>query len=159
MAEDNKLHTITPYLIIRNAAEAIKFYKQAFNATELFAMRFPGTNKILHAQLIIGDSQLMLSEEMPEMNELSKGPELLGGSPVTIHLYCDDVDQTFKRAVDAGATVIMELMNTFWGDRYGRIQDPFGHHWSLAQPVEDVSPEEMNNRAEEIFGGENPPGC
>ncbi|QDU78912.1 hypothetical protein Pla110_06160 [Polystyrenella longa] len=154
MSDTDPLPSVTPYLVVRHAAEAIAFYKQAFDAKELFVMTLPGTEAILHAQLAIGNSQIMLAEEMPDMNPMSRSPKSLGGSPVTIHLYCDNVDKTFEQAVAAGATVTMELMDAFWGDRYGRLEDPFGHHWSLAQPIEDVAHEEMAKRALELFGGE-----
>ncbi|MAT16590.1 MAG: hypothetical protein CMJ46_15120 [Planctomyces sp.] len=151
MSDHDSLPSVIPYLTVRNAAAAVEFYKKAFGARAFFLMTFPGTDKVLHAQLGIGNSQIMVTEEMPELNPNSKGPEMLGGSPVTIHLYFDDVDQLFQQAIDAGATVTMELMNAFWGDRCGRLRDPFGHEWSLGQPIEEVSPEEMEKRARKLF--------
>jgi PhnB protein len=139
-------HTVTPYLVIKGAAEAIEFYKKAFGAKEINRMPGP-TGAVMHAELKIGDSMLYLSEEMPGM---TKSPKTLGGSPVGIHLYVDKVDDLFKQAVGAGATAKMALENMFWGDRFGKLTDPFGHEWSLAQHMEDVPPEEMKKRAEEF---------
>jgi PhnB protein len=134
------MHSLTPYLICANAADAIAFYTKAFNAVEQF--RLPGPDgKVMHASLKIGDSTLMLTDEWPEHR--SVGPKTLGGSPVTIHLYVEDVDASFKQAVDAGATVTMPVSEMFWGDRYGQIQDPFGHNWSLATHTRDLTPEQI----------------
>jgi PhnB protein len=140
------MHTITPHLVCAGAADAIEFYKKAFGATE--GGRMAGADgKLMHAMLHIGDSALMLVDEFPEWG--SFGPKSLKGSPVTIHLYVNDVDAAFARALDAGATVTMPLQDMFWGDRYGVLQDPFGHNWSLATHVRDVSPEEMQKAAME----------
>jgi uncharacterized glyoxalase superfamily protein PhnB len=134
------MSTVTPYLCIKNAAQAVEFYKKAFGAVE--TARLPGPQgKIMHAMLRIGDSALMLVDEMPEWGAL--GPKALKGSPVTIHLYVDDVDAFAARAVKAGAKITMPVEDMFWGDRYGKLEDPFGHHWSLATHLRDVSPEEM----------------
>jgi uncharacterized glyoxalase superfamily protein PhnB len=134
------MHTVTPHLVCAGAAEAIEFYKKAFGAEEM--MRLPMPNgKLGHAMLRIGDSPIMLADEFPEWD--SPAPTTLKGTPVTIHLSVPDVDQAFRRAVDAGATVKMELADMFWGDRYGVVEDPFGHRWSLATHIRDVSQEEM----------------
>jgi uncharacterized glyoxalase superfamily protein PhnB len=135
------MHTVTPHLVCEGAADAIEFYKKAFNAIEL--MRLPGPNgRVMHASIKIGDSTIMLADDFPEYGGL--GPKALKGSPVTLHLYTPDVDASFKQAVAAGATVKMEVADMFWGDRYGQVTDPFGHHWSLATHIKDVSPEEMD---------------
>jgi uncharacterized glyoxalase superfamily protein PhnB len=138
--------TITPYLIVKGAAEAIEFYKRALGAEELSRMPFPGpdgTMRLGHAELQVGDSKLFLADEFPERG--SVGPNG-NGSPVTIHLYVTDADATFERAVAAGATVAMPLADMFWGDRFGKLVDPFGHHWSISEHVEDVTPEQMKER-------------
>jgi uncharacterized glyoxalase superfamily protein PhnB len=133
------MHSVTPHLVCAGAAKAIEFYKQAFGATE--EARLPGPDgRLMHASVKIGDSQVMLVDEMPEWGAL--GPKSLKGSPVTIHLYVDDVDAVVARAVKAGAKVTMPVADQFWGDRYGKLEDPFGHHWSVATHVRDVSMEE-----------------
>ncbi|HEY1581906.1 MAG TPA: VOC family protein [Chthoniobacterales bacterium] len=138
-------HTVTPHLICAGAAEAIDFYKRAFGAVELG--RLAGADgKIMHASLRIGDSMVMLNDEMPERGAL--GPKLLKGSPVTIHLYVEDADAVFTQALKAGATATMPLDDMFWGDRYGKVEDPFGHHWSIGTHLRDVSPEEMKKEME-----------
>ena len=143
------MHTATPHLICAGAADAIEFYKKAFNAVELG--RVPGPQgKLLHALIRIGDSAVMLVDEFPDWN--SFGPKSLKGSPVTIHLYVQDVDAFFKQAVAAGAKITMPLEDTFWGDRYGRLEDPFGHHWSVATHVRDVKPEELQEAAQKACG-------
>jgi PhnB protein len=142
-------HTLTPYLVIRDAAKAIEFYEKAFGAKETFRMPGPG-GKIMHAELQIGDSMLMLAEEMPEYG--AKSPQALGGSPVNVFLYVEDADKVFNQAVAAGATVTMPLADQFWGDRYGKLADPFGHQWSVATHKEDVAPEEMAKRAAKAMG-------
>jgi PhnB protein len=137
-------HSVTPYLIIGGAAKAIEFYKKAFGATEL--MRFPTPDgKVGHAEIKIGDSQIMLADDYPEMGY--KAPPALGGSPVSIMLYVEDVDSTFQRAVAAGATVKEAVQDKFYGDRGGTLIDPFGHIWHIATHKEDVSLEEMERRA------------
>jgi PhnB protein len=136
-------HTITPSIVCKNAANAIDFYKAVFQAKEISRMNGPG-GSIGHAELQIGDSRLMLSDEFPGM-ATAPGPN----SPPSSYLvvYCENVDALFDRAVKAGAKVEMPLQNQFWGDRYGKIQDPFGHRWGLAQHIEEVSPAEMERRA------------
>jgi uncharacterized glyoxalase superfamily protein PhnB len=141
-------HTLTPHLIIKGASEATEFYKQVFLAQELARMLTP-EHKILHLELKIGDSMLFICEEIPQMHCL--GPSTLGGTPVTIHLYVDDVDAVFARALRAGATVTMPVNNMFWGDRYGKFIDPFGHNWSVATRVEDLTPEEVEARQDAFF--------
>ena len=135
------MQTVTPHLVCDGAAAAIEFYKKAFNAVEAARMQTPD-GKIMHAMVRIGDSNVMLVDEFPDYG--SVGPKKLNGSPVTLHMYVQDVDKTFAQAVAAGATVKMPLENQFWGDRYGQVTDPFGHHWSLATHVKDLTPEEMN---------------
>ena len=139
-----------PYLTVKNAAAAIDFYKQAFGATELMRMAAPD-GKIGHAEIKIGDAILMLSDEYPEMNVLS--PETIGGSPVVIHLYVENVDVTAGQAIAAGAKVVKPVEDQFYGDRAGKFTDPFGHHWWLATHKEDVAPEEIKKRAAALFGG------
>ncbi len=137
-------HTITPHLTVRNGEKAIDFYQRAFGAEiRRFALG-PDGKSLMHADLKIGDSILMLVDEMPDWNVLS--PLTIGGSAVTIHLYVEDVDAAFQRAVDAGAKVKMPLADQFWGDRYGEVVDPFGHQWSIATHIEDPSPEEIAKR-------------
>jgi PhnB protein len=135
-------HTATPYLIINGAAKAIDFYKSAFGATEL--MRMEDRGRIGHAEIKIGDSAIMLADEYPEMDY--RGPEALGGSPVSILLYVDDADAVFNKAVAQGAKVLKPMQDQFYGDRSGFVQDPFGHLWGIATHKEDVSPEEMTKR-------------
>ena len=134
------MHSLTPHLICAGAADAIEFYRQAFGATEEF--RLPGPNgKLVHAMVRIGDSPLMLVDEMPEWGAL--GPKSLKGSPVTIHLQVEDADAVVARAVAAGATLTMPVEDAFWGDRYGQLRDPFGHNWSVATHVRDLSPDQI----------------
>ena len=136
------MHSVTPHLICAGAAKAIEFYRQAFGAEE--GARLPGPDgRLMHASVKIGDSQVMLVDEMPEWGAL--GPKSLKGTPVTIHLYVEDVDAFVERAVKAGAKVTMPVADQFWGDRYGKLEDPFGHHWSVATHVRDVSMEEVQN--------------
>ena len=143
------MHTITPHLTCAGAADAIEFYKKAFGAVE--GGRMPGPDgKIMHAQIKIGDSTVMLVDEFPEWG--NKGPKMLNGTPVTIHMYLPDADAVFKRAVEAGATVKMEMADAFWGDRYGVLIDPFGHQWSLATHIKDMTPEEMAQAMKSTMG-------
>jgi uncharacterized glyoxalase superfamily protein PhnB len=134
------MHALTPHLTCANAAAAIDFYKAAFGAVEL--SRLPGPQgKLMHAMVRIGDSPLMLVDENPEWGLL--GPKALKGSPVVIHLYVEDADAVVARAVAAGAKVTMPLADMFWGDRYGQLEDPFGHRWSVATHTRDLQPEEI----------------
>jgi PhnB protein len=137
-------HSVTPYLIIKGAAEAIEFYKKAFGATELFRMPQPD-GRIGHAEIKIGDSPIMLSDEFAEMN--FQGPDTLGGSSVSLLIYVDDVDSVFKQAIATGAVEQRPVEDKFYGDRGGSLTDPFGHVWHIATHIEDVSPEEMEKRA------------
>lgn len=134
-------HTLTPHLVVRDADKAIEFYQKAFGAELLGDVARMPDGKIMHAMLRIGDSFLMLNDEMPEFGALS--PLAAGGSPVTIHIYTENVDAAFERATSAGAQVRMPLMDQFWGDRYGIVSDPFGHKWSLASHIKDLSQREM----------------
>jgi len=141
---------VTPYLVVDGAQKAIEFYTTVLGATE--RMRMPGPDgRIGHAELQIGDSLIMLADEFPDMG--AKGPSAYGGSPVSISLYVEDVDATFDKATEAGATVVRPLENQFYGDRSGTFDDPFGHRWTIATRVEDVSPEEMGRRAAEMGQG------
>ena len=141
-------HTVTPYLAVDDAAEAIAYYTKAFGAKERSRMEAPD-GSIGHAELEIGDSLVMLSDPFPQTT--TRTPKELGGTTATVFLYVEDVDAVVKRAVDAGATVTMEVADQFWGDRFGAITDPFGHSWSIATHVEDVPPDEMARRAEEAM--------
>jgi PhnB protein len=143
-------HSVTPYLIVRGGADAIEFYKKAFGAVELFRMPSPD-GKIGHAEIKIGDSPIMLADEYPDMGY--NGPQSIGGSPVSLMIYVDDVDTVFNRAVEAGATVKEALQDKFYGDRIGTVIDPFGHRWHLATHKEDVSMEEMERRAKAASAG------
>ena len=141
------MHSVTPHLVCAGAAQAIEFYKKAFGATE--EARLAGSDgKLMHAMIRIGGSAIMLADEMPEWGSL--GPKALKGSPVTIHLYVEDVDAFAKRAVAAGAKITMPVADMFWGDRYGKLEDPFGHRWSIGTHVRDVSPEEMQRAMKEM---------
>ena len=140
--------TVTPYLIIRDAARAIEFYVKAFGAKEVMRMPLPD-GKLAHAEIQIGDSMIMMADENPEWG--ARSPQALNGTPVGVFLYVPDVDATFQRAVDAGATPTMPPSDMFWGDRYGKLKDPFGHEWSVGTHVEDVPPEEMGKRQEAYF--------
>lgn len=144
------MHSVMPHLVCAGAADAIEFYKAAFGALEEGRMPGPG-GKIMHAMVRIEGSPVMLVDEMPEWETL--GPKALNGSPVTIHLYVDDVDSFVARAVEAGAKVTMPVDDMFWGDRYGKLEDPFGHRWSVATHVRDVTPEEMQAAMEKMAEG------
>jgi len=138
--------------VVKGASEAIEFYKRAFGAEEIGRMPMPGPNgqvKLGHAELQIGNSRLFLADEFPEYG--STGPN--GKSPVSIHLYVTDADTAFSRAVEAGATVSMPLADMFWGDRFGKLVDPFGHHWSIAAHLEDLTPAQMQERMAAAHGG------
>jgi uncharacterized glyoxalase superfamily protein PhnB len=142
------MHTVTPHLVCRNAADAIEFYKKAFGAVELGRMPDPaGSGKLMHAMIRIGDSPIMMMDEYPGCT----GPQDLAASPVTLHLYVEDVDASFRQAVAAGAESKSEPADMFWGDRYGVVRDPFGHYWSLATHVRDVSPEEAMEAAKKQY--------
>lgn len=135
---------VLPHLVVDDAAAAIDFYVKAFDATELGRVPGPDGTKLIHAAVSINGSTVMLNDDFPEFNDgKSTTPKALGGSPVTIHLVVTDVDTKFAKAVEAGAEVVMPLDDQFWGDRYGMLRDPFGHQWSLGQPVREVTPEEI----------------
>jgi len=141
-------HAITPYLIIDGAAAAMDFYTNVFGATEDFRMEGPG-GKIGHAEMVIGDSKIMLADENPEMG--IRGPETIGGTPVSLLLYVENVDEVFERVIAAGATELRPLVDQFYGDRSGAVTDPFGHTWSIATHVEDIPPDEMMKRAQQAM--------
>ena len=142
-------HAVTPYLIVAGGARAIEFYKAVFGATEV--MRLPGPNGVAHAEIRIGDSVVMLADESPDMG--FKSPVALGGSPLSLMLYVADVDATFQRALAAGAVAKRPVQDQFYGDRSGTLEDPFGHIWTVATHVEDVSPQEIEKRLAAIHGG------
>jgi PhnB protein len=151
-------HTLSPYLTVDDAARAIDYYVSAFGAKELGRMEAPG-GKIGHAELEVGDSRIMLSDSFPQAS--TRPPKELGGTSVSVFMYVEDVDAVVKQAVEAGATITMEVADQFWGDRYGAITDPFGHVWSIATHVEDVPPDEMAERAKAAMaamGSESPAG-
>jgi PhnB protein len=146
-------HTVTPYLSIKGASDAISFYKKAFGAEELVRMPMPD-GRVGHAELQIGDSRIMLADEMPEMGDaVTKSPRSLGGTTFGLALYVPDVDALFERAVGAGAKPMRPLANQFYGDRSGVVEDPFGHIWTIATHVEDVSPAEMKKRMDALPKG------
>ena len=142
-------HTVTPHLTVRGAADAIEFYRRAFGARERGRMPLPDGKTIMHAELQIGDSIVFLADEFPDMG--CRAPETLGGATGTLHLYVRDVDRAFQRAVAAGAEVRMPVADMFWGDRYAKVADPFGHEWGLATHKEDLSASEIARRAEAFF--------
>ncbi len=144
-------HSITPYLIVDDAHEAIEFYKKAFNAKELFRMAGPD-DTIGHAELQIGNSRFMLADESQMMG--TESPNTLGGCPVSLMVYVENVDSAFNQAVQAGAKIKVELKDQFWGDRSGSLEDPFGHRWSLASHIEDVPPSEMEKRMKEMMSAQ-----
>ena len=141
-------HTLTPFLTVRDASRAIEFYKQAFGAEERGVMKGPD-GKVMHAELKIGDSIIMLSDEFPEYGALS--PQSIGGTGMGLHIYVDGVDAAFDRAVKAGAEVEMPVADQFWGDRYGKLQDPFGHKWSIATHTRDLSMDDMKRGMDEAM--------
>jgi uncharacterized glyoxalase superfamily protein PhnB len=142
--------TLTPHLVCRDAAAAIKFYRSAFGAEEVRVIRAPD-GKILHAALLVGGATFFLAEEFPAFG--SRSPQALGGTPVTLHLHVDDCDAVFERAVAAGCTVRMPLADMFWGDRYGVLTDPHGHSWSIATTVRQLTTEEMQRNAAAACAG------
>jgi uncharacterized glyoxalase superfamily protein PhnB len=146
------MQSITAHLVVRDAAKAIEFYKKAFGAEQRARMDDP-TGKVMHAELKIGNSILMLADEYPGMGNPAPGKE---GSPVVLNLYSEDVDALWKRAIDAGAKETMPLGDQFWGDRYGQVRDPFGHSWALGQHKEDLTPDQIRQRAQEFFSSMKP---
>ncbi|REK17297.1 MAG: VOC family protein [Planctomycetota bacterium] len=143
--------TVTPYLIVKGAAEALDFYNRAFGATETMRMQDPGSGQVMHAEMRIGDSNVMLADEHPDMG--FRGPQSLGGTAVSLVLYVANVDDLFKQALSAGAKEMRPVQDQFYGDRMGTLQDPYGHVWSIATHIEDVSPEEMRERAAAMSQG------
>src|SRR5437588_9677955 len=141
-------HSLNCYVTVKNCAEAVKWYTKAFSGKELCSMPGPD-GKIMHAEVIIGDSVLMLSDECPEMG--NKSAQTIGGTPFTIMLYTPNVDELFQQAIKAGAKETMPVSDMFWGDRYGKLVDPYGNQWAIATHKEDVAPEEMKKRQEQFF--------
>lgn len=143
-------HSVTPYLVVKNASQAIEYYKNVFGATEIFRMDGPD-GKVGHAELQVGDARIMLADENPNMGEGHAGPTSTSTSPVSLYLYIPDVDRVVERAVSAGAKILKPVQDQFYGDRSGFIRDPFGHLWGIATHVEDVSPQEMEERAKKAM--------
>ena len=141
-------HTLTPHIIVPDATKAIEFYKKAFGAQEMMRHMTPDGSKVMHAQMEIGNSMLMLASEFPPM---CLSPKARGGTSVTLHLYVENADAVFERAVKAGCTVKMPLADQFWGDRYGQVEDPFGHQWSLATHKQDLTKEQIASNAKAFF--------
>jgi uncharacterized glyoxalase superfamily protein PhnB len=142
-------HTVTPHLVVRDTEQALAFYQKAFGAKELGRSAGPDGKSIIHAEMQIGDSRLMLNDEFLAWGV--KSPQTLNGSPVTIHLYVEDVDAVVRKAADAGAQITMPPADMFWGDRYAKVQDPFGHHWSIGCRIANLSAKEMAERAAKAF--------
>ncbi len=142
-------HTVTPALTVKNGADAIEFYTRAFGAEEVMCVLGPDGKSLMHAEIRVGDSRIMLGEEMPDMHCLA--PSSVGGPTGSLYLYVPDVDAAFTRAVAAGAKALMPVTDMFWGDRFGQVEDPCGHRWGLATHVEDPSPEEITRRQREFF--------
>jgi PhnB protein len=156
-AVPKSFRTVTPHLTIEGASDAIKFYKKAFGAKEMGRMMGPDGKRIMHAMIMIGNSVIMLNDDFPEWG--SKGPKGLGGTPITVHLYVEDADKAFKKAVKAGATVAMPLADMFWGDRYGMLTDPFGHRWSIATHKKDLTRAQMAKAAKAAMAEHQAPGA
>lgn len=149
-------HTITPHITVRNASDAVEFYHKAFGAQELLRNFGPDGKSIIHCEMLLGDSRFFINEEYLEWGV--KSPLTLQGSPITLHMYVEDVDASWQRAMDAGAEVLMPLADQFWGDRYGIVRDPFGHKWSMASRREDPSPADLHERAKDYFAKSEPRG-
>ena len=150
-------NTVSSYLIVKDADKAIEFYGKAFGAEPGDIMRMPGSNAVMHAEVRIGNSTVMLTAENLQWE--MKSAETLGGSPVSMHVYVTDADKAFKRATDAGCEVVAPLMDAFWGDRYGKVKDPFGIQWGIATHVEDLTPQEMGERAKAFFASMGSGDC
>jgi uncharacterized glyoxalase superfamily protein PhnB len=146
-------HTITPHLVVRDSARAVDFYRQAFGAVELYRSHAPDGKRVMHCELLLGDSRFLIHDEFPEQGLLS--PLGMNGTAVTLHLYVEDVDRIFRQALDAGAETLMPVADCFWGDRYGILRDPFGHKWSVASRIEDLAPVEQQQRGSD-FSRDNP---
>jgi PhnB protein len=140
--------TLTPHITVKGAARAIEWYRTVLGAAEEFRMAMPGSDTIMHARLRIGDSHLMINDEFPQSGATAPA---VGHSGWTIHVYTANVDDVYRRAIEAGATEEMAPMDTFWGDRYGKFTDPFGHHWSVASRIENLTPDQITQRAQEYF--------
>ncbi len=150
----NGFHTLTPHLVIAGASDAIAFYRRAFGAEEISRLPGPG-GLLMHASIRIGDSFVMLHDEFPEMG--ARGPKAIGGTAVTLHLYTTDADAAFARALDAGCSVVMPLGDQFWGDRYGLVEDPFGHRWSIATQKQQLTSQQITERLQAMAA--QGPGC
>jgi PhnB protein len=142
-------HSVTPYMVVNDAAAAIDFYKRAFEAQETYRHLGPDGKSIINAELKIWDSIILLSDEFPHGE--CRSPKSIGGTAITLHIYNEDVDRVFKQAVNAGATVVMPIMDVFWGDRYAQIKDPFGHIWSIGTHKQDLSQEEIQKAGQAVF--------
>lgn len=143
-------HTVTPHIMVSSAEDAIAFYKEAFGAEEVMVMPGPGGKGVMHAEIKIGDSMIMLGEDMPQM-KYWVSPTQLKGTTVGLAIYVPDVDKAFDKAIKAGAKVSMPVADMFWGDRYGKLTDPFGHEWAIATHKQDLTPEQIAKGAEEFF--------
>jgi uncharacterized glyoxalase superfamily protein PhnB len=151
------MHNAIPHLVVDDGPRAIEFYREAFGAEEIARSPAPDGKRLLHAHLKIGESHIFLSDEFPEYSKGRKSsPHALGGCTTTIHHYVEDCDAAFERAKKAGAKIVMEPQDMFWGDRYGMLVDPFGHRWSFATHIRDVSPEEVSEAARKMFSSEQP---
>ena len=144
-------HTITPYIVLEDASAGIEFYKKAFDAKARGKMPTPD-GRLMHAEIQIGDSIIMMSSEFPEMGGTAKSPKKAGFATSSLLIYAEDTDAVFQNAIKQGATEVMAPQDMFWGDRYAKVRDPFGHEWQIATHIEDVSPEEMAARAQELYG-------
>ncbi len=142
-------HTVTPYLIVKGAAQAIEYYKNVFGAKVEVRMDGPG-GRVMHAELQIGDSRIMLADESPDMTQGARSATTIGNSPVSLYLYLPDVDAVVEKATAAGAKILKPVQDQFYGDRSGFLQDPFGHYWGIATHIEEVSPEEMKERMKKM---------
>jgi uncharacterized glyoxalase superfamily protein PhnB len=147
-------HTVTPALTVRNGADAIEFYKRAFGAEEVMRVHGPDGKRLMHAEIRVGDSRIMLGEEWPDTRCLA--PSSVGAATGSLYLYVPNVDAAFERAVSAGAKAVMPVTDMFWGDRFGQVEDPSGHRWGLATHMEDPSPEQMAQRQKEFFASMAP---
>lgn len=145
---------LSAHLVVDNAVEAIEFYKKAFGATEIFRMPTPDGSLIMHCEMQVGDSRLMLCDDMPEQSSW-RSPRSLGGTSVTVHFWTEDCDAAFQRAIEAGATERMPLFDAFWGDRLGKVTDPYGHEWAISTHIKDMTPAEIAVAALEMFSGED----
>jgi PhnB protein len=144
-----RFHSVTPMLMFKDARKAIEFYKRAFSARERFAMPGPDGKSVMHAEVLIGESIIMMGEENPK--EPCKSAETMGGSPVSFYIYLENADEAFRRSLEAGAETRMPVQDMFWGDRVGTVQDPFGYNWSLATHTKDLTPQELQEGAKAAF--------